>query len=166
MQKEWMRQTTRIRFFLIALCLGLGVLDYFVDVLPASWQVLVGFNLLALVVNGLAVWLHRHDRVRPWHAWALLALDSFIIAFLVAAMGPEGYIGIPFYLLAAVAYSTNMPRAARIQLALALVCYPIARAVGLVQATGHVPVSLLLVEELCLGARGKPNGKVTASQRA
>ncbi|MEP7343900.1 MAG: hypothetical protein ABI877_01475, partial [Gemmatimonadaceae bacterium] len=55
MQKEWMRQTTYVRFFVIALCLVLGVFDYFVDVLPASWELFNELNLLALFGNVLSV---------------------------------------------------------------------------------------------------------------
>ncbi len=149
-----MRQTTYVRFFVIALSLVLGVLDYFADVLPASWEAFIGLNLLALVANGLAVLALRRDRVRPWYAWALLAVDTFVIAVLVVAMGTAGYIGIPFFLLASVAYSLNMPRAARVQLGVALLCYPIARVAGIEFATGAVPLALVLVEELCLGVVG------------
>ncbi|MEP7347304.1 MAG: EAL domain-containing protein, partial [Gemmatimonadaceae bacterium] len=111
-------------------------------------------NLLALFGNVLSVVALRRDRVRPWHAWALLGLDTLVIAVLVGAMGTAGYIGLPFFLLASVAYSLNMPRAARVQLGLALLSYPIARVAGLKYATGGVPLSLVLVETLCLAVIG------------
>ncbi|MFN8571553.1 MAG: EAL domain-containing protein [Gemmatimonadaceae bacterium] len=154
MQKEWMRQATYIRLSLIGVCMGMGALDAIADVFPASWKVLIGFNSLALAANGLAIWLQRRDRARPWHMWALLFTDSAIIAVLGSAMGMLGYFSMPFYLLASVAYSLTIPRAARVQLLVALVFYPIARGFGTWQAGHVVPYALIAVEELIMGAIG------------
>lgn len=154
MQKEWTRQAIYIRFFLIGLCLTMGAMDAVFDVLPSSWQLFVGLNLVALAANLAAAWRYRCDAVRPWHMWALLGLDTLIIAILTTAVGREGYLGIPFFLLASVLYSFNIPRAARVQLCLALVCYPIARAVGSHRELGDAPEILIAVEELVLAVIG------------
>lgn len=154
MQKEWMRQATYIRLSLIAVCIGMGVLDAIVDVLPASWQVLIVCNSLALTANALALWHQRRGRARPWHMWALLFSDSFLIGVIGSAMGMLAYLALPFFLLASAAYSLTIPRAARVQLVVALVCYPAARAVGAMHTGNGIPVMLIAVEELCLAAIG------------
>ncbi|MFN8580913.1 MAG: hypothetical protein U0163_08075 [Gemmatimonadaceae bacterium] len=154
MQQEWMRQATYVRLSLIGLCLVMGLLDVVADVLPASWEVLIGANAVALAANGLAIWRQRRDRARPWHMWALLCVDSSMIAVLGAAMGAYGYLALPFYLLSSAAYSLTLPRAARVQLAVALVCYPVAREAGAWQVGYALPQTLVVIEEVCLGAIG------------
>ncbi|MBC7895971.1 MAG: EAL domain-containing protein [Cytophagaceae bacterium] len=154
MRKEWLRQSTTVRFSIVGLCLAMGLLDVITDVLPAPWQVFVGMQGLALVANVLVVWHYRRDRIHPWHLWAMLALDTFIIAFLSAAIGTRGYLGIPFFLLASSAYALNMPQAARIQLAVAVFTYPIARSIGLFLGEGHVSIALIVIETIVLATIG------------
>lgn len=154
MQKEWLRQSTKVRFSIVGLCLAMGILDFVSDVLPAPWQLFVGMQAPALAANLLVVWHYRRDRIHSWHLWAMLALDTFIIAFLSGAIGSRGYLGIPFFVLAAAAYALNMPQAARIQLAVAVLTYPIARSAGLLAAEGRVPIALILIETVVLAAIG------------
>ncbi|MGQ0649415.1 MAG: putative bifunctional diguanylate cyclase/phosphodiesterase [Gemmatimonadaceae bacterium] len=154
MQKEWVRQATYVRFSLLVIGLTMAAIDVVFDVLPAPWELFVAVDLFGFMVNGLVVWGLRRDLIRPWHVWALLGNDSIIIGILAASIGELSYLAIPFYLLASIAYSLNIPRAARVQLGVALVCYPIARAFGLHHATGAWPLALLLTEEVCLAGIG------------
>ena len=153
MQKEWLRQSTYVRFWIVGLCLAVSLLDYFTHVLSGS-RVFAGGQVVALTANAVMVWNYRRNDVRPWHLWAMMVLDSLIIAVLVAAVGEQGYLGIAFFLVAGFAYSLNIPRAARMQIGLAAVCYPVARAIGLSHALGHTPIALIAAETLVLVTLG------------
>lgn len=154
MQKEWLRQSTKVRFYIVGLCLAMGLLDFATNVLPARWELFVGMQVPAIAANVLVVWHYRRDRIHPWHLWAMLGLDTFIITFLSGAIGKLGYLGIPFFVLAAAAYALNMPQAARIQLAVAVFTYPIARSIGLLQSTGEASIALIAIETLVLATIG------------
>ncbi|MCC6319784.1 MAG: EAL domain-containing protein [Gemmatimonadaceae bacterium] len=154
MQKEWLRQSARVRFVVIGLCLAMALADMLTNVMPGHWQVFGGMQLVAIAANLVVMWHNRADQVHRWPIWAMLGLDSFIIAFLTASIGSLGYLGIPFFLLAAAAYALSIPQAARVQLGVAVIAYPIARWVGMSGPASASDGMLVVLETVVLGGIG------------
>jgi diguanylate cyclase (GGDEF)-like protein/PAS domain S-box-containing protein len=124
-------QGVKARYLIVAVSLALGLADAVVDLVPAPWQLLLAFPGAIAAANGAAHLAARRGRVHRWHFWALLGVDTLLIAATVVALGGYGYVGLPFYLVAVGAHALGLPRAARVQLAAAALVYPAARLAGL-----------------------------------
>lgn len=155
MQAEWLRQAATIRYSLIGLALCMGLVDVALDVLPADWRLFIGASLVPGLITAVLDWLRRRGASRAWHFWGLVGIDTLVLAILTAALGPLGYFGLPFFFLAAVAYSLTIPRAARFQHSAACITYPLARAIGLHVPGEPLPFALIVVEALCLIVLGR-----------
>ncbi len=155
MQQEWLRQASTVRYSLIAMALGMGLADFALDIFPVDWRTFTAAAVAPGFVTAVLDWRRRQGRSREWHFWGLITIDTLVLAILTALLGPVGYIGVPFFFLAAVAYSLTIPSAARFQHVAACLTYPIARVIGL-----HVPgeplsLAIVIVETLCLTVLGR-----------
>lgn len=140
----------RLRYVLVAVAMLIPLLDPLLHVFTGPWQLLVAGLLLTGAGNAAAHWCWRRERAALWHFWALLGLETLVIGVGVGVAGPAGPLTIPFFITAAVAYGIGMPHAARVQLALASVVYPVARVAGYVLAGVPVAAGLLVLELFCL----------------
>ena len=154
LQHEWLGQTIRIRFIVVAVCFVIGAADMLFDVVPGNGRVLVSNAALVALVNA-AVWRSR-QRGTPgaWLFWCMQLLDTLMIGMLTATLGPQGYLGIPFFMFAAAAYGLGLPRAARTQLLIGCLVYPVARVIGMHAYVGGYSTGLILTETLCLSVLG------------
>jgi methyl-accepting chemotaxis protein len=108
---------------------------------------------LTTFLGNLAVdLLLRADRFHPLQFWFISTLDCVVIAGLAWALGPRGYLVLPYLIFAIGGYALGMPRVSRVQLTLATVLYPIGRWLGI----GEEPdaVALIAIETLFLLATG------------
>ena len=80
----------------------------------------------------------------------MLGVDTLTFALLVASLGDQGYLGIPFVIFAAAGYAMGHARAAWVQYLVACVVYPLARGVAMLDARGDASIGLVAVETLCL----------------
>jgi diguanylate cyclase (GGDEF)-like protein/PAS domain S-box-containing protein len=152
-------QSLKARYLVVAVSVAMALVDAAVDLVPAPWVVLLALPGLIAAANGAADWAARRGRWRPWHFGALLGVDTLLIAATVVALGPSGYVGLPFLLTAVATHALGLPRAARVQLAAAAVVYPAARAIGLTlspaAAAGSAhPFGAVLLETACLVGLG------------
>lgn len=153
-QRELLSRAIQVRFRLVILCLTMGALDLAFDVLPGPWQLLVGDTLMMLLINELVSRWNRRGVATERHMWAMQGLDTLMLGILVATFGANGYLGLPFLIYMASGYAMGHAKAARIQLALGCVVYPLSRAIGLHVLAGHASPWLVLLETVCLAAIG------------
>ena len=155
MQQEWLRQAATVRYSLIGMAFCMGLVDVALDILPADWRLFIGASLVPGVITAVLDWRRRQGDSQSWHFWGLIGIDTLVLAILTAALGPLGYIGVPFFFLAAVAYSLTIPSAARFQHSAACIIYPLARAIGLHVPGETLPVAVIVIETLCLVVLGR-----------
>ena len=151
---EWHRRAIATRLLLVSICIVLGLADWAIDFLPGRWQVLLGNSLLVLLVNELASRVRRRGAAARWHIWALQVLDTLMMGILVLSFGVQGYLGIPFFLFAAGGYALGSLPAAKLQLVMGCVVYPVARVMGLHVLDGGASFALVAAETLCLTVIG------------
>ncbi|HEU4629070.1 MAG TPA: EAL domain-containing protein [Gemmatimonadaceae bacterium] len=145
------RTSIRLRYILVAVSLLLALADFWGDLFPGSWELVLIVPLLTGVANAAADLLRRRGWDAPWHFWALLAIDTAVIGGTAALLGTAGYLAIPFFLAASGVYALGLPRAARIQLLLGAATYPLARYAGYAWVLGTAaPLELIALETACL----------------
>ncbi len=143
-----------VRARLTLICLVMGMIDLAFDVLPGSWQLLVGDSVAMLLVNELISRLNRRGVADERHLWGMQLLDSIMMGVLVISFGREGYLGIPFMIFAATGYAMGHPRAAWSQYLMGLIIYPVGRVIGLHVLEGGVSGWPIVMETLCLATIG------------
>lgn len=153
-QRELLSRAIQVRFRLVILCLTMGALDLAFDVLPGPWQLLVGDTLMMLLINELVSRWNRRGVATERHMWAMQGLDTLMLGILVATFGANGYLGLPFLIYMASGYAMGHATAARVQLALGCIVYPLARVIGLHVLAGHASPWLVILETVCLAAIG------------
>lgn len=121
---------------------------------PLLWP-LTALTLLCGLANVVADVTRRRGPISPWHFWGMMPLDTLVIAGAVASLGSRGAMMMSFYIVAATSYALGLPRAARLQLALACLAYPIGRVFGLgLETMSQANIGLIAVETLCLAGLG------------
>jgi diguanylate cyclase (GGDEF)-like protein len=149
-QAELVKRAVLVRSRLALLCVALGVIDFAWEVLPGPWELMFCAAGTVYLLNRRVAERNRQGQTRPWHFWGMLCLDTLTFALLVASLGDQGYLGIPFIIFAAAGYAMGHTRAAWVQYVLACVVYPLARAIGMLVAHGKLAPRLVAVESLCL----------------
>jgi len=138
------------RMAIVGLSFVLAAADALWDVMPVPAWVAVAFACSAMVANLLVAWGQRRQKFAYWHFWFMMALDSLLMGGFAVSLGTHGYFALPFFLYASGSYALGLPRAAYVQLALAVVLYPIGRTFGLLLFTGSVPVAVVALESTFL----------------
>jgi methyl-accepting chemotaxis protein len=134
--RERHRQAINRRWTLALILVALGMMGRALGlqtIAPRTVVVLAGSALLA---NAVAWGLLRAGRFGVWQFWTMLALDKVVLAVFVYALGEQGYVVMPVLVFGIGGYALGMPAAARVDLAFAVVMYPLARMAGL-QRAGH-----------------------------
>jgi diguanylate cyclase (GGDEF)-like protein len=149
-QSELVKRAALVRARLALLCLTLGVIDFGWDALPGQWQLMFGASATVYLLNRLVAERNRRGQTPAWHFWGMLGVDTLTFALLVASLGDQGYLGIPFVIFAAAGYAMGHARAAWVQYLVACVVYPLARGVAMLDARGDASIGLVAVETLCL----------------
>jgi diguanylate cyclase (GGDEF)-like protein len=153
-QQARLFQSVKMRYIYV-LVLGLialagtltGAFRTSVTMQVATIIVVVGANLVVDLAR-------RTGRVAAWTFWALLAFDTLIICWTAMILGPRGYLGIVLLVVAIGGYALGLPHAARAQLILSCIIYPVARYVGLRRIGEPAPLGIVLVELLALAGFG------------
>jgi len=143
----------RNRLVIIGLVFGMGAADLFWGVLRVPATLAFAFGGCSLAVNVTLAALHRRERFRVWHFWSMLVLDVVIITAFIVMLGEQGFLAMPVYIYATTSYALGLPEASRVQLVLAMVSYPVGRALGLQLADAPL-TGVLGVEVLLLGGIG------------
>jgi diguanylate cyclase (GGDEF)-like protein len=144
----------RGRYLFAAVAGALSLLGTITLGVSTRWTLLAVIAAVHSGANFVADRLHRRGAVGPWLFWTMLVADAVIIALCTVCAGTYGYLAIPFFIVAAAAHGLGLPRAARVQLWLATVFYPVARAIGLHLAVGDIAWANIVMEELCLTGLG------------
>jgi len=147
-ERALLSQSLKPRLFMMAAAAAAAVALAWAGLLVVPlWMVLAVPAAVALV-NYL---LDRRSRVRgvtpAWHFWLVVALDAFGMAASTVVLGAHGYLCLVFFLAAVAGYALASLPAARVQLAIACVAYPVARAIGLRLATGPATADATIVGE-------------------
>ena len=154
LQHEWLGQSIRIRFIIVAVCFAIGAADMIFDAVPGNGRVMMTYSALAALVNASVLRSRHRQAPRPWLFWCMQLGDTLMMGMLTSTLGPQGYLGIPFFMFAATAYGLGLPRAARTQLLIGCLVYPGARLDGLQTSVGGTSTGLILTETLCLAVLG------------
>jgi methyl-accepting chemotaxis protein len=147
-------QAIQKRWALCALAVGLAAFGAVGDAVPVAPAAAVTLAASVLLANGWASRRHRAGRFRPWHFWTMLALDTVILTAFIAALGPHGYLILPFLVFAVGGYALGLRRAARIQLWSGVALYPLGRWLGYELAALAVPGMVIAVETLVIAGVG------------
>ncbi|HEX2080894.1 MAG TPA: methyl-accepting chemotaxis protein [Longimicrobium sp.] len=151
--RERHRQAIGMRWALVGLAVALamvGQLTGAVQISLAASLALAGTTALA---NAVVAMLYRSGRFAPWQFWAVQMVDTVVIALFAWALGPQGYLVLPYIVFAIGGYALGMPRAGRVQLFQACIAYPVARWAGLGFGGGPT-LGIVLVELLFLAGTG------------
>jgi diguanylate cyclase (GGDEF)-like protein/PAS domain S-box-containing protein len=149
------RQGIKARYLVAAVSLALALGDAAADLTPAPWQLLLASPGLTAAANAAADLAARRGRGHGWHFWALILIDTAVIAATVVALGVHGHLALLFLLTAVGAHAAGLPRAARVQLAGAVLVYPPARALGLALYGGAAAgFGTVAIETACFAALG------------
>jgi methyl-accepting chemotaxis protein len=151
--RERHRQAMAKRWFLAALSVAMALAGHYTGALRITIAAAVALALTNFAGNLLVALLHRFGRFAPWQFWFISTLDVLVIAGFAWALGPQGYLVLPYLIFAIGGYALGMPRAAQMQLALAAVLYPLGRWMGLRGGDGHAAV-VILIETLFLIGTG------------
>jgi diguanylate cyclase (GGDEF)-like protein len=119
-----------------------------------AWTMFAAITAVHSLMNFVADRVHRRGSVGPWLFWTMLVADAVIIALCTISAGTYGYLGVPFFIVAASAHGLGLPRAARVQLWLGTLFYPVARIIGFQLASGGIAWAEIVMEELCLAGLG------------
>jgi methyl-accepting chemotaxis protein len=147
--RERHRQAITKRWALTFLAVGLAAVGKVTGAVEIPWAWSWALAGVTFFGNLIVAWLDRTDRFHPWQFWGIVTLDTWVIAGFAWALGREGYLVLPYLIFATGGYALGMPRAARYQLALAAVFYPLGRWLGLRGVEG-VPASIIAIEWLFL----------------
>ena len=156
-QQARLGQSVRLRYLVIGTVQCMGVIGYATGAFTTPWYLFFVFGPLSLASNVALDITRRRGAHRDWHFWAMMGLDTLLMAGNTMAVGRLGYLGIPFFLLVATGHSLGLPRAARIQIVLACLIYPFARAGGLLLDGASLTLAaagVIGVETICLAVLG------------
>ena len=129
--RERHRQAITKRWALVFLAVGLAAVGKATGALAVTWTAALVLGGTTFAANLTVDLLHRAGRFQPWQFWAIVAVDTWVMAGFAWALGPRGYIVLPYLIFATGGYALGMPRAGQTQLALAAVFYPLGRWLGL-----------------------------------
>jgi methyl-accepting chemotaxis protein len=129
--RERHRQAITKRWALVFLAVGLAAVGKATGALAVTWTAALVLGGTTFAANLAVDLLHRAGRFQPWQFWAIVAVDTWVMAGFAWALGPHGYIVLPYLIFATGGYALGMPRAGQTQLALAAVFYPLGRWLGL-----------------------------------
>ncbi len=138
--RERHRQAIAMRWYLVVLAVVLGLIGRSTGALDITLEAAAALALTTFLGNLAAALLHRAGKFAPWQFWLISTLDAVVIAGFAWALGPRGYLVLPYLIFAVGGYALGMPRVAQVQLALAAVLYPAARWLGLRGDPGVAPV--------------------------
>ncbi|MCC6928118.1 MAG: EAL domain-containing protein [Gemmatimonadaceae bacterium] len=151
-QRELLNRATQVRFRLVVLELAVGIVDFAFNVLPGPWQFLVVDSVLLLLVNELVRSWNRRGATNERHLLGMQVLDAIMFGLIIASFGHEGHLVIPFLVLTVAGYAMGHPRAARRQLVLSCLLYPIAHLMGERMFSPSFSVVHILLETFLMGA--------------
>ncbi|HEX8694585.1 MAG TPA: methyl-accepting chemotaxis protein [Longimicrobium sp.] len=151
--RERHRQAIVMRWALVFLAVALAVLGRLTGSTAVTWAWAAGLSLTTFLGNLAVDRLERAGRFHPWQFWGIVALDTVVMAGFAWALGPHGYLVLPYLVFAVGGYALGMPRAAQVQLALAALFYPLGRWLGLGRVEDASPW-LVLIEWLVLLGTG------------
>ncbi|HLL81563.1 MAG TPA: methyl-accepting chemotaxis protein, partial [Longimicrobium sp.] len=152
--RERHRQAVDKRWFLVFLSLGLAIVGNVTGALSITLAEAAALSGAFFMENLVFFILLRTDRFAPWQFWLSQGLDAIGLAVFTAVLGAQGYLVLPFLIFAVGGYALGMPRAAKVQLALAAVLYPAARWVGLRDSGAPVVGWIVTIEWLFLVGTG------------
>ena len=146
--RERHRQAISKRWFLCFLSVALALVGYFTGALHITLTAAIALAATTFVANLLVALLLRAGRFSPLQFWFISTLDLLVIGGFEWALGPHGYLVMPYLVFAIGGYALGMPRAARVQLALSAVIYPLGRLLGTRGDPGSVVI--ITIESLTL----------------
>jgi methyl-accepting chemotaxis protein len=152
--EERHRQAIAKRWWIAFLSVALALVGRWTDALSIPYALAFGLAAADLAANAAVLWLQRSGRFAPWQFWAIVGVDTLILGGVIVGLGREGYLMLPVLIFAVGGYALGMPRAARTELALAALVYPVARAWGLAEAGVSGATALVAVEWLFLVGTG------------
>ena len=129
--RERHRQAITKRWYLVVLAVAVGLAGKATGALDVTFTASAALALTTFLANLAAALLLRAGRFAPWQFWLISTLDTVVIAGFAWALGARGYLVLPYLIFAIGGYALGMPRASRVQLALAAVLYPAGRWLGL-----------------------------------
>jgi len=154
MRERWLvmrerhRQAISKRWFLCFLAVGLALVGLYTGALHITLAAAVALAATNFLANLLVAVLLRANRFSPWQFWFVSTMDVVVIAGFAWALGPQGYLVLPFLIFAVGGYALGMPRAANVQLGLACMLYPAGRWLGM-RGTPHA-AAMVVIETLFL----------------
>ena len=148
------QQSIAVRWPLTAVALAIAGLDLLFDWLRAPWVDIAVPALSLLLVNAGAAALDRCGRFAPWQLWGMAALDVVVLCALAGLGGPTGMVTLPFFVMLVGSQALGTPRVARVQLALSVPCYALARYAGSRALHFDAHLGRLGIEVLVLAALG------------
>ncbi|HEU0301488.1 MAG TPA: methyl-accepting chemotaxis protein [Longimicrobium sp.] len=151
--RERHRQAIRMRWALVALAVALAVVGRLTGAVQVSDEAAIALSATTALANAVVALLYRAGRFAPWQFWAVQMVDTVVIALFAWALGPHGYLVLPYIVFAIGGYALGMPRAGRAQLFEACIAYPIGRWAGLGFAGGPA-AGIVLIELLFLAGTG------------
>ena len=164
--RERHKQAIAMRWFLVFLAIALGVVGKATGALEVTWAAAFGLAGTTFAGNLIVDLLLRAGRFHPWQFWGIVTLDTWVIAGFAWALGPHGYLVLPYLIFASGGYALGMPRAGQTQLALAAVFYPLGRWLGM-RGAGDGAAWLIAIEWIFLVGTGwlSTVGPVTYTRR-
>jgi methyl-accepting chemotaxis protein len=150
--RERHRQAVTKRWMLVFVAVALGLVGRLTGALPITFEAVAALSLTTFFGNLAVDLLLRADRFSPLQFWLISTLDCVVIAGLAWALGPRGYLVLPYLIFAIGGYALGMPRVSRVQLTLATLLYPIGRWLGI--GGEQDAVALIAIETLFLLATG------------
>ena len=124
------QQVIHNRWRIIAFATAFALLARLLQVLVLPTSGVVALGLAMLLANGGATWLLRRGRFAVWQFWAMVVVDSLLVAGYTLALGNIGTLALPFLVFSIATYALDSPRAAWLLLWLATLLYPLARLLG------------------------------------
>jgi methyl-accepting chemotaxis protein len=154
MRERWLvmrerhRQAISKRWFLCFLAVALALVGLYTGALRITLAAAVALAATNFLANLLVALLLRANRFAPAQFWFVSTFDVVVIAGFAWALGPQGYLVLPFLIFAIGGYALGMPRAANVQLGMACVLYPLGRWLGL-RGSPHA-AAMVAIETLFL----------------
>jgi methyl-accepting chemotaxis protein len=143
-------QAIAMRWTVGAFALLLAAVGSFGETFAISWQWAVGLAAFSWVLNAGAVLLRRAGRFHPFHFWGMIVVDTLVLSGVAVALGAHGYLVLPLFVFTVGGYALGMPRAAWVNLALAVALYPLGRWWGVQRVGVEIGAELLVMETLFL----------------
>jgi signal transduction histidine kinase/CheY-like chemotaxis protein len=157
LQQARLGQSVRLRYLIVAVTGIIELVGIVTGAFTTPWPVFFVLWVLALAVNFAVDMARRNGWRREWHFTAMLVLDTLFIGAHAMAVRQFAYLGLLFFIVAAQGYSLGLPRAARFQLLLGCIVYPVSRVGGLWLLHSRLSaasIGAIVVETICLGGLG------------